>query len=79
MKPNEYRMEKVAAFIVDRRRRLNMTAADLARITGLSRSFICQVEHGCRSISLQTAFRLCNALKVNIKRLADIAMGGGAS
>lgn len=48
--------------IRQRRKQLNLTAAQLARLVRCSKSFISKIETGKRKPSLTTLLRLCAAL-----------------
>ena len=48
--------------IRQRRKQLNLTAAQLARLVRCSKSFISKIENGKRRPSLPTLLRLCQAL-----------------
>lgn len=57
------------AALRERRRELGLTQMELARKSGLSRSYISEVECGKESISLERAERLAQALECH---LADL-------
>ena len=50
---------------------LGLTQADLARITGLNRSYLSDVELGKEGISLDRAAKLANAVNCSLKDLLD--------
>ena len=52
-----------------KRQFLGMTQADLAKATGLSRSYISEIEHGRESISLERAERLAMAVDSRLSEL----------
>ena len=53
----------------DKRRALGLTQSDLARITGMSRSYISEVEGGHENISLERADRLAKAVDSSLAEL----------
>ena len=53
---------KMGELIRQRRKQLNLTAAQLARLVRCSKSFISKIENGKRRPSLPTLLKLCAAL-----------------
>ena len=53
---------KTGELIRQRRKQLNLTAAQLARLVRCSRSYISKLENGHRKPSISTLIRLCAAL-----------------
>ena len=53
----------------EKRRALGLTQADLARITGMSRSYISEVEGGHENISLERAEKLASAVQCSLAEL----------
>ena len=52
----------------------NMTQADLAQITGISNTYICQIENGrSNNISLSTLFLIMDALNVDVSEVVSYA------
>lgn len=49
-----------------KREELCMTQTDLARISGLNRSFLSELEHGLTNISLERADRIARALNCKL-------------
>lgn len=52
-----------------RRRQLGLLQRELAARTGVSASFIGQLERGCKHCSLETAARLSRALEMDVAEL----------
>lgn len=53
----------------EKRQSLGLTQADLAEITGMSRSYISEVECGRENISLERAEKLARAVNSNLTEL----------
>jgi ribosome-binding protein aMBF1 (putative translation factor) len=53
----------------DKRRALGLTQSDLAKITGMNRSFISEVESGHENISLERAEKLAKAVECTLAEL----------
>lgn len=65
--------KKVIGALV-RKARLNkgLTQEGLAAKTGLSRSYICDVENGRYASSLETLFKISSALDVSVNQLVTV-------
>lgn len=63
--------------IVTRRVQRGLSQADLAFVTGLSRSFICQLESGARGASPESIVKIASALAVDPYELVDPSAGAG--
>jgi transcriptional regulator with XRE-family HTH domain len=61
--------ERFGLAVRNRRKQLEMTHSDLAKLAGLSRPYISEVECGRESISLERAERLAKALNTNLPAL----------
>jgi DNA-binding XRE family transcriptional regulator len=60
---------RFGAAVRQRRREAGMTQAQLAITTGLSRSYLSEVERGREGISLERAARLAKALNLELAEL----------
>jgi len=60
---------RFGAAVKEKRKLLGMTQAELAEITGLSRSYISEVECGRESISLERAEKLAKAVNSRLSEL----------
>lgn len=66
----EYLQKQIGYKIKAHREAQNMTQADLAKITGISNTYICQIENGrSNNISLSTLFLIVDALNVDITEI----------
>ena len=54
-----------------RRERLNVTQTELARLAGLNRSYLSELERGLVSISIERAEKLAHALNCKLRDLLD--------
>jgi XRE family transcriptional regulator, regulator of sulfur utilization len=66
---------QIGPFIQAFRKRQSLTLDDLAKMSGVSRSMLSQIERGQANPSLATVWSLANALRVDISEL----IGGHAS
>jgi transcriptional regulator with XRE-family HTH domain len=55
----------VAVVILNRRRELGLSQADLAQSAGLHRTYISDIERGQRNLTLKTLVRLSSALAMS--------------
>ena len=55
------------------RRKLHLTQADLAELSGLHANYISRVEHGAANISFENIDRIARALKLRASWLFDRA------
>ena len=60
-------MEDYRAVLRDRRKKLGWSQYRLAKELGISQSFINEIESGKKSPSLDVFFRICEALKIQIR------------
>jgi XRE family transcriptional regulator, regulator of sulfur utilization len=60
---------QIGPYIQAYRKRLTLTLDDLARMSGVSRSMLSQIERGHANPSLATVWSLASALKVDISEL----------
>ena len=60
---------QIGPFIQAYRKRLSLTLDDLAKLSGVSRSMLSQIERGHANPSLATVWSLASALKVDISDL----------
>jgi hypothetical protein len=56
----------IGSRIRERRKELGMRGADLARLTGLCRSFISDLENGRRGVSAENIFLISESLRVDV-------------
>lgn len=57
--------ESLAEFFANKRREAKLKMAEVAKACGISRSFLCDVEHGRRGLTLTTAIRIAACLDVS--------------
>lgn len=55
--------------VIQTRKKLNMSQAELARRVNVSRQFMCEIEKGRKSFSIQTAYSLSHVLSIDIETL----------
>jgi transcriptional regulator with XRE-family HTH domain len=60
---------QIGPYIQSFRKRRSMTLDDLAKLSGVSRSMLSQIERGQANPSLATVWSLANALKVDVSEL----------
>lgn len=58
-----------------RRRSLQLTQAEVARLAGMQRSYISDVENGLRNLSVKNLCRIAFALNYSLPELASCAQG----
>jgi predicted transcriptional regulator len=65
--------------LIERRNRLRMSQAQLAKKVGMKQPAICRLEKGDHNITLNTFFKVTNALglDISLKTKADIKDSGG--
>lgn len=63
------RVKMIGQSIAQRRRELNLSQADLARLTGLSQTVISNLECGRKNALLVNALMLCDALQLDFRPL----------
>lgn len=63
----------LSAVLRDRREQLEMSQSDLARISGLHRSYIGDLERGSRNVSVRNLSRLAAAVNLSASRLLSLA------
>ena len=64
-------LAQFGASVRARRKTLNMTQEDLAKLTGLNRSYLSELERGKVNISLERAKGLADALSCRLRDLLD--------
>ena len=59
------REKEIGQRILEKRRELGLSQEDLAGRTGLDRSFLSEIENGHKNISVNTLYRLAEAMNVS--------------
>lgn len=67
--PNSEAAERLAAFLVERRKARNLSQESLAALLGVSHGYVSHVEKGRRAISNDMEEKLCKVLDMNIKQV----------
>lgn len=63
---------RLSTLIATRRQQQKLSQRDLARLTGLSSPYICQIESGhVHDPSFSRIVKIAAALKLNLKKLVD--------
>jgi transcriptional regulator with XRE-family HTH domain len=65
---------EIGARIREARRKNGLTQAEVAKSSGLNRSFLGAMERGARNFSLETLFEVAKALKVEAQSLVPPGM-----
>jgi ribosome-binding protein aMBF1 (putative translation factor) len=60
---------RFGAALRDKRRALGLTQSDLAELTGMSRSYISEIEGGHENISIERAEKLAKAVESSLAEL----------
>ena len=60
---------QLASRIKERRKKKKLTQEELARLTGLHRTYIGQLESGQKNISMGVLLKVANALEVSVENL----------
>lgn len=63
---------KLAMIIINARKTKKYTLKDLSKITNLSISYICEIEHARKTPSLKTIKKLFKALNINLDNISMI-------
>ena len=61
----------VAYNIKQKRKAKNMTQEELAFLSGLHRSYICQIEAARKSVTVKTLYAIAKVLDVSVSYLCD--------
>lgn len=72
-KPKKTLVTSIGAVIAQLRDSQDLSQSELARVSGLHRSYIGDLERGQRNISIKNVERLANALHVTPSKLIQIA------
>jgi transcriptional regulator with XRE-family HTH domain len=73
------RIKIVGHNIKEAREKLGLTQDQLAKQSGLGRSYISRIEKGGRDVGLASLFRIADALRRSIDSLLYIPVGHGVS
>lgn len=59
--------------ICERRAEVSMTQQQLAKLSGVHRTYISDIEHGSRNVTVTTANKIAGALSISTSTLFNIA------
>jgi transcriptional regulator with XRE-family HTH domain len=62
-------LERIGAFIRERRKALGLTLAQMSERTGVSLGYLSQIELGKNSASIETLYRICLAFGIRMSEL----------